>query len=101
MMVLAGAVAVAMAPRSREKSHSIWNRKCIARVMATPAARDSQRVIRITFRPVLRMTSRRKYFPTLKAIKESAISLKNPIWAISSAGTRFNTWGLKSTPAMI
>ena len=74
IMVLAGAVAVAIAPSSREKDSFILKTKSITSVTSKPAKRDSQSVINTTFQISFLSSLRLKYRPMSKAIKLNAIT---------------------------
>jgi len=71
---LAGAVAVAIAPSKSEKESLILKTKSITTVTKHPANRDSQSVIKTTFRNSFLPSLRLKYLPISKAIKLSAIT---------------------------
>ena len=74
IIVLAGAVAVAIAPSKSEKDSLILKTKSITTVTKHPANRDSQSVIKTTFRNSFLPSLRLKYLPISKAIKLSAIT---------------------------
>ena len=101
IIVLAGAVAVAMAPRISAKFHDIPNIILMLIVTRIPAASASKIVMIITLIPASLITSFLKNFPTPKAINASAISLINPICPRISDGTIFKQHGPIKTPAII
>lgn len=88
IMVLAGAVAVATAPKSKEKLQSILKARRVTKATRTPAGRDSARVKPMVFAPAFCRDSRVKYFPTPKAMHARAISLTNSMFSKISPGTR-------------
>ena len=101
IIVLAGAVAVAIAPRINAKFHSILKTPTQNSVTSTPASRASKSVMIMIRLPVFNSTSFLKNFPTPKAINASARSLTNPMWPIISTGIRFNPHGPIKIPAII
>ncbi len=101
IMVLAGAVAVAMAPRIRAKSQLRLKISFNSRVTSTPAARASLRVMTTIRFPVRRSTSFLKNFPMPKAIKARARSLTKLMEPMICFGTKFRQQGPIRIPARI
>ena len=100
-MVLAGAVAVAIAPSTRAKSQSRLKINLKNNVTITPADKASKRVITKIRFPVRNSTSRLKNFPTPKAMKASAKSLTKPICVMMGTGMKSRQHGPINTPARI
>ena len=99
IIVLAGAVAVAMAPRIRANSQLRRNTSFRTTVTSTPAASASLKVMTMILFPVRISTSFLKNFPTPKAINASARSLTKPIPSIMGAGMKFRQQGPMRMPA--
>ena len=101
IMVLAGAVAVAMEPSTRAKGQSSRNMNFKSRVTRTPATRDSNSVMITTSRPVRISTSLLKNLPTPKAMKARARSLTKAMWVMTLLGIKSIQHGPIRIPARI
>lgn len=101
IIVLAGAVAVATAPRRREKSQEVRNIQYVNRVTKIPAMNDSASVIRKISLPVLRSSYSLKYFPTPNAIHANAISLTKSMWMTNCEVINPSTSGPINIPTRI
>ncbi len=101
IIVLAGAVAVAIAPRINAKPQSSLNSTFSTSVTSTPAVSASLTVITMIFRPVFISTSFLKNLPTPNAINASATSLMNPISSMICSGIKFRQYGPIRIPARI
>ena len=78
--MLAGAVAVAMAPRSRQMFQSRLNKYLMERVIRTPGSKDSIRVMVITPSPVSRKDSFKKAAHCESDERESDVAHKAHIF---------------------
>ena len=101
IMVLAGAVAVAMAPSISAKSQFKRNMNFRRKVTSTPAARASLMVITMILLPVRISTSFLKNFPTPKAMNASARSLIKLMPPIIFRGIKLSPQGPIRIPARI
>ena len=100
-MVLAGAVAVAIAPRTMENSQFRWNITFKSSVTSIPAKSASLIVMTIILFPVRISTSFLKNFPTPNAINANARSLTKLIPLIIFSEIKFRPHGPIKIPARI
>ena len=101
MMVEAGAVAVASAPRTTEKAKFRPRIRWQVRKTRIAAPTDSSTVMVITLPPFFFSTERRKNSPVLKAMKARAISGRKAVFSITVLGIRFRQNGPARIPPTI
>jgi len=100
-MVLAGAVAEAIAPVISARGVEALKKNFIISATKAAARTDSQSVTITMDFPELLSVSARKNCPTLKAIKERAMSLIKSVPAIKADGIRSRKYGPINIPAII